>query len=89
MGVEATRRANEDDLCAAYLKSLLLDLPFDISKVKPTLREAPSSARFFDVNKPWSPERDFDFCLDIDRFDFALEAQVKGDGLAVLEKISG
>jgi 2-phosphosulfolactate phosphatase len=88
MGVEATRRANEDDLCAAYLKSLLLDLPFDTNTVKSTLREAPSSARFFDVNKPWSPARDFDLCLGIDRFDFALQVQIRGDGLAYLEKVS-
>ncbi len=88
MGVEATQRADEDDLCSEYLKSLLLDLPFDQDKVKPTLRVAPSSARFFDDNKPWSPARDFDLCLDIDRFDFALRAHVKGDGLALLEKVS-
>jgi 2-phosphosulfolactate phosphatase len=88
MGVEAARRANEDDLCSEYLKSLLLDLPFDINKVRPILREAPTSARFFDVNRPWSPERDFDLCLDIDRFDFMLQAQVMADGNAYLAKVS-
>jgi 2-phosphosulfolactate phosphatase len=87
MGVEATRRANEDDLCSEYLKSLLLNLPFDVSKIKPTLREAPSSARFFDVNKPWSPEKDFDLCLDVDRFDFALQVHTRGDGFVRLEKV--
>ena len=88
MGVEATRRANEDDLCSEYFKSLLLDLPFDTSKIKTTLRVAPSSARFFDDNKPWSPMRDFDLCLDADRFDFALQVQVRSAGLATLEQVS-
>lgn len=89
MGVEARRPASEDDLCSEYLKSLLLDLPFDQDKVKPTLRVAPSSARFFDDDKPWSPVKDFDLCLEVDRFDFALRAHVKGDGLALLEKVPG
>jgi 2-phosphosulfolactate phosphatase len=87
MGVEATRRANEDDLCSEYLKSLLLELPFDINKIRPTLRKAPSSARFFDDNKPWSPKRDFDLCLDVDRFDFAIQVHTRGDGFARLEKV--
>jgi 2-phosphosulfolactate phosphatase len=87
MGVEATRRANEDDLCSEYLKSLLLELPFDINKIRSTLRKAPSSARFFDVDKPWSPRRDFDLCLDVDRFDFALQVHTRGDGFARLEKV--
>jgi len=88
MGVEATQPAAEDELCSEYLKSLLLDLPYDTDKVKPNLRTAPSSARFFDNSKPWSPARDFDLCLDIDRFPFALRGHLTVDGMARLEKIS-
>lgn len=88
MGVEAAQHAAEDDLCSEYLKNLHLDLPFDIDKVKPTLRRAPSSARFFDASKPWSATRDFDLCLDVDRFAFALRVHIKSDGNARLEKIS-
>lgn len=84
MGIEATQRADEDILCSEYLKSLLLDLPFDIEQVKPNLRAAPSSARFFDESKPWSPEKDFDLCLDIDRFDFALQVQIRENGNAYM-----
>ena len=88
MGVEAVRRADEDDLCSEYLRNLLLGLPFDIDQIKPRLRSAPTSARFFDDSKPWSPKRDFDLCLDVDRFDFALQAQVRADGNAYLRRIS-
>jgi 2-phosphosulfolactate phosphatase len=88
MGVEAVRRADEDDLCSEYLRSLLLGLPFDVDQIKSHLRSAPSSARFFDDSKPWSPERDFDLCLDVDRFDFTLQAQVRADGNAHLIQVS-
>jgi len=88
MGVEAVSRADEDDLCSEYLRSLLLGLTFDIGQIKPRLHSAPSSARFFDDSKPWSPERDFDLCLDVDRFDFALSAQVRADGNAYLTPVS-
>lgn len=74
MGYEAKERTSEDDLCAEYLKSLLLDLPFNLADVKEKLRVAPTSARFFDPQKPWSPPTDFELCLDIDRFDFAVQA---------------
>jgi 2-phosphosulfolactate phosphatase len=88
MGVEAVRRADEDDLCSEYLRSLLLGLPFETEQIRARLRAAPSSARFFDDSKPWSPKRDFDLCLDVDRFDFAVSAQVGADGNAYLTRIS-
>jgi 2-phosphosulfolactate phosphatase len=88
MGVEAVRRADEDDLCSEYLRSLLLGLHFDVDQIKSHLRSAPSSARFFDDSKPWSPEKDFDLCLDVDRFDFVLQARVMADGNAHLTQVS-
>jgi len=88
MGLAATQSSDEDDLCSDYLKSLCLDLPFDSSRVKSILKASPCSTRFFDKNKPWSPERDFDLCLDVDKFDFALQAQVNEEGLVYLKPVS-
>ena len=88
MGIEAICRADEDDLCSEYLRCLLVGLPFDKDQIKSHLRSAPSSARFFDDKKPWSPEKDFDLCLDVDRFDFVLKALVMADGNAYLSRIS-
>ena len=88
MGVEAVRRADEDDLCSEYLRSLLLSLPLDTEQIKLRLRSAPSSARFFDDSKPWSPERDFDLCLEVDRFNFVLQAEIRKDGNAYLSRVS-
>ena len=86
MGLEASRKTDEDDLCAEYLRSLLLDIPFDVNTIKPVLRRSPCSERFFDKNKPWSPSNDFDLCLSVDQFDFVITAKAIGDGLVSLEQ---
>ena len=87
MGLEAKGRSDEDDLCAKYLESLLTNIPFNIEKVKTTLRDSPFSARFFDPQKPWSPPTDFDLCLEINRFDFAVQAIKGEDKILCLKKV--
>ncbi len=89
MGVAATHRADEDHLCAEYLESLLSGKPFEIDQVKTTLRKSPCSDRFFDPAKPWSPPSDFDFCLEVDRFNFVIQAQPNTDGTVTLTPIPG
>lgn len=75
MGLEATRNSDEDDLCAKYIESLLLDKPFDTPSIEPQLRSSPFSERFFDESKPWSPASDFELCVEVDRFNFAVRAE--------------
>lgn len=87
MGAAAIRNSDEDDLCCDYLESLILGLPFDVSKIKPILRASSCSDRFFDDTKPWSPAGDFELCLEIDKFDFAVQAQVSDDGLVHLASV--
>jgi 2-phosphosulfolactate phosphatase len=87
MGLAARSRSDEDDLCARYLESLLLGSPFDTGSVEKTLRASPSSIRFFDPDKPWSPASDFHLCLDVDRFNFAVRAGTREDGLLCLRPV--
>lgn len=87
MGLAARSRSDEDDLCARYLESLLLGSPFDTGSVEMTLRASPSSIRFFDPDKPWSPVGDFHLCLDVDRFNFAVRAGTGEDGLLCLRPV--
>ncbi len=87
MGLEAKENSDEDDICADYLKSLLLGEDFDSSKIERTLRKSPFSKRFFDEDKPWSPASDFDLCLKINRFNFALKATRNEDGELYLTKM--
>lgn len=84
MGWQAETPTDEDDLCAEYLESLLLGRDFAEDSVLPLLKASPCSARFFDPDKPWSPSTDFDLCLRLNRFDFAVAAETAEDGLLSL-----
>jgi len=87
MGFEAESRTDEDDLCAEYLKALLENTAFDIGKVYENLRSSPSSARFFDQQQPWSPTSDFDLCLEIDKFEFPIQAVQDENNMLFLKRI--
>ncbi|MCW5205451.1 2-phosphosulfolactate phosphatase [Desulfobulbus sp. F5] len=86
MGWKAEIPSDEDNLCADYLESLLLDANFDEQAIMPCLKASPCSARFFDPAKPWSPSSDFDLCLRLNVFDFAVIAKIAKDGLLSLCK---
>ncbi|WP_420208794.1 2-phosphosulfolactate phosphatase [Candidatus Electronema sp. JC] len=88
MGWQAETPSDEDSLCADYLECLLTGAAFDEASVWPLLRASPCSSRFFDPAKPWSPSTDFDLCLKLNCFDFALTARTSPeDGLLSLCKI--
>ncbi len=87
MGLEARESSDEDDLCAEYLECLLTNQTFDENGIIETLKRSPFAARFFDPEKPWSPPSDFDLCLDVNRFDFALRVCKESTGNLSLERI--
>jgi 2-phosphosulfolactate phosphatase len=89
MGWQAETPSDEDNLCAEYLESLLLEKNFDEQTIMPRLKVSPCSARFFDPAKPWSPSSDFDLCLRLNVFDFAVIAKIAEDGLLSLCKTTG
>lgn len=88
MGWAASEPTDEDNLCADYLESLLLDTPFDESKIKETLRASPCAERFLDPNMPWSPLSDFERCTDSNRFHFVLRLVNTKDELPFLERVN-
>lgn len=78
MGHQAASPTLEDDLCAAYLESLLTDRTFDLSPHREALRDG--SGRYFFGEDQWQyPREDFERCLELDRFDFAIQAEAGGD----------
>ena len=88
MGHEARERCAEDDLCA----EVLLDLceggrAPSTETVRERLRDAPAARKFFDPACDWAPRPDFDYCTDVDRFDFVLRLRTAADGLRQLERI--
>lgn len=78
MGHEAASPTLEDDLCAACIESLLMGRGFDLRPHREALREGPG--RYFFGEDQWQyPREDFERCLELDRFDFAIQAEVRGD----------
>ena len=73
MGKEGLEPAEEDELCAVYLKSLLTgtEIP-DIDEKLKALRTG-GGRHFFDpALRDVFPEKDFWMCIDRNRFDFVL-----------------
>jgi 2-phosphosulfolactate phosphatase len=75
MGHEARERCLEDDLLAERLQKLLEGSDADLASVRDTLRGAKAAAKFFDPEATWAPERDFELCSEVDRFDFVLRLE--------------
>jgi 2-phosphosulfolactate phosphatase len=72
MGHEARERCLEDDLYAESLQRLLEGRDARLGAVRDTLRGADAAKKFFDPACDWAPLTDFDYCTDVDRFDFVL-----------------
>ncbi|HET9272081.1 MAG TPA: 2-phosphosulfolactate phosphatase [Vicinamibacterales bacterium] len=88
MGHEARERCTEDDLCGEAIVGLLQGRPApSTEEVRERLREAPAARKFFDPACDWAPRPDFDYCTEVDRFDFVLRLRTGGDGLRELERI--
>lgn len=87
MGKEGLEKAEEDELCAEYLKGMLTGNPVpDIDGKLKALRFG-GGKHFFDPDKQEIyPEADFGLCIDRDRFDFVLRIGKDRDGF-VSERI--
>ena len=82
MGKEGLAPAEEDELCALYLESLLTGegMP-DIDRRLQDLRTG-GGRHFFDPdNQEVFPRADFGMCVDRDRFGFVIRIEKDGDGL--------
>jgi len=87
MGQEAIEPSDEDTLCAHFINDSLIGKATDFELIRTHLRKYRSAEKFFDPEKTWAPERDFDLCLDLGRFNFVLVAKAGMDGLLYLQKV--
>lgn len=89
MGTGGDMRAQEDMMCAIYIKNELEGYPNSFETIRSFLAKVDSAEMFFDESRIDAPERDFELCMDIDRFDFVLRGgqRLEGGGMA-LEKIN-
>jgi len=98
MGYACEYPTDEDTLCAEWIKNELEEappgLPPAVGEEKPKRFEEMveiirhgSGARFFDPEKQsWSPQADFELCLDLNRFGFVLKVEKDG-GVIFLKPI--
>lgn len=86
MGHEGLRPSLEDNLCASYLKELFSGKQLDVGKFISLLQEGPGKY-FFSEDQYQYPKEDFFRCLEIDRFDFAIKANVIQD-YAILDRVN-
>ncbi len=80
MGNSGIAPAPEDELCARYIRSLLLEEPIEMGAEILSLVNEPSVAKFFDSKwKDVFPVKDLIMCLEYDRFPFVLKARQCGE----------
>lgn len=78
MGYACEYPTDEDTLCAEYIKNELENKTNNFSEMIEIIKMG-SGARFFDPKKQsWSPKKDFELCLDLNRFDFILKVEKEG-----------
>ena len=78
MGHEAMKPSIEDDICAQYIQFLIDDKQFDLKPFIPELKKGPG--KYFFAKDQWQyPREYFKRCLDTNRFNFAIRAELCED----------
>jgi 2-phosphosulfolactate phosphatase len=86
MGYACEYPTDEDTLCAEWIKNQLEKTPNNFDTMVEIIRTG-SGARFFDAEKQgWSPQADFELCLNLNCFDFVLKVENENE-LNYLRKI--
>lgn len=81
--------ADEDILCAKYIKGLLEDKPLNNMKEEIEKLKTTTGSKFFDELKQKDfPERDFYLCTEINKFDFILKVKKDEKGNLYIEKVN-
>jgi len=88
MGEAGVRRTNEDTQCAEFLKSSLNSYKTNFDEIEEEIRAGASAKKFFDPTIDWAPERDFELCMSLNRFDFILKVFDYEKGLVCLRKLN-
>lgn len=78
MGHEGTTPSLEDNICAEYIEALINGKKMRLDIFLPSIKK--DSGRYFFTEDQWQyPREDFDRCLKIRRFNFAIQATVMDD----------
>ena len=74
---------DEDAACADYLETLLRGQPADLPALLERVRLSPPGLQFSDPDQPDYPPEDLEYCLAVDRFDFAMPIERTGEVLVM------
>ena len=86
MGLAGAEETEEDNLCAEYIKIILMNEPISLEAGIENLKVT-SGAKFFDKENTVFPEEDFYLCVEADKFPFALRLVTEENGERYMEKI--
>jgi 2-phosphosulfolactate phosphatase len=75
MGYAARHPIEEDSLCAAYIRQKLEGTTPDYDEMTETIRQTSGKRFFIAGHQDHAPSTDFYLCLDLNRFDFVLQAR--------------
>jgi len=81
MGWEGRVRTDEDEICALYLRNLLLGLRPDPNAVRALVRASAEAQKFGDPARPWFHPQDLETALAIDTVPFAIRVDRDGEWL--------
>ncbi|MBN1361958.1 MAG: 2-phosphosulfolactate phosphatase [Sedimentisphaerales bacterium] len=81
MGWNARARADEDELCAMYLRNLLEGREPDADALHKLALAGGEVAKFYDPAQPHFHPQDCEIALDINRYDFAIRISRQDDML--------
>ncbi len=65
-------QGDEDAACADYIEALLNGEDPDTAPFTRRVRESPAGDKFTDPTRPEFPASDLEYCLEVDRFNFAM-----------------
>jgi 2-phosphosulfolactate phosphatase len=86
-GLLGDGRGDEDMACADYLEALLRGEKPDSAPFIQRVYASPAAQLFIDPARPEFPETDLEYCVQVDRFDFAMCVQ-RRNGLLLMEAVS-
>ncbi|MBG0789124.1 MAG: 2-phosphosulfolactate phosphatase [Desulfovibrionaceae bacterium] len=87
IGTGGDMRAQEDMMCAIYIKNELEGYPNSFETLRKFLAKVDTAAMFYDESRVDAPEGDFEMCMDIDRYDFILKGERMEGGGMLMRKV--
>lgn len=81
MGWSGKDRTDEDEICAMYIRNMLLGLKPKTAPIRELILDSYEAQKFSDPNQPHFHPMDLEIALRINLFDFAISVEKNNEGL--------